>query len=141
MSEEPEASQPVVETDENDTVAGKGAAVVNRGRATPVYESSAVDPNQHRELLTGGMSGAPDIQIETVFCRLHAQRRGIARKRELHTVRAIAHRVAHSLPLCHRLRRLPTQLTDRWLREGDAFEGNDFPLRLPSQLARVDGDR
>ncbi len=140
VREESEASQPIVEADENNSIPGEGAAVVDRGRAAAVHEASPVNPHQHWKLPGRRVSGSPDIQIETIFRGLHAQWRGVTRKRDLHAVRTVGRRLTHSLPLGRGLRRPPPQLADRRQREWDAFEGANIPVHAALEFAGVDGD-
>ena len=87
------------------------------------------------------MSGSPDIQIEAIFRGLHAQWRGVTRKRNLHAVRAVVRRLTHSLPLSRGLWRPPPQLADRRQREWDALEGANIAVHVALEFAGIDGNR
>jgi hypothetical protein len=64
-------AEPAVERDGYTALAGKGRTIIRDNRAGAVFESAALDPDQHRER---GLSRlpCPDVQIQAVVALGHA---------------------------------------------------------------------
>src|ERR1700719_2668046 len=90
------------------------------GRAVDV--AATVDPDDHGQALGRGLylCRCPDVEVETI---LTYRGWGLARHgySGLHASRGKVIRFARSGPGCDRSGRMPTQVTDRWGCEWDAF--------------------
>ena len=125
MSKEAEAAEPVIEADQNHSAFRKLAAVIDCRRTAAIDPAAAVNPEHHRELLSLGFLGRPDIQNKAILCGSRPEWRGVARERQLHAIVAIARRSEGRGPLCRGLRGAPTESSDRWGRVRNSLIGDD----------------
>lgn len=63
---EAKSSQPVVETDKDNSLVSKRGAVVDIRRCSPLNPPSAVYPDHDRQFATAVL-GRPDVDVEAVF--------------------------------------------------------------------------
>ena len=106
MCESAEAADAIVGAEHQHALLRQVRARIRWRRRATIHEATAVDPEDHRQLVRG-TRWTPDIGIQAVFGRRCAERRCIARKRHLHAVVSVLRRIANSLPCCGRLRCTP----------------------------------
>jgi len=112
VDKEPKATKPVVEADDDDALAGKGAAVVPRNRRPAADKAAAVNPDDHWQLSVWlDIGGPPHIHEQAIFGWRGLDLFHVARR--LRAIRAKRGRLAYATPGRHWLRRAPAQVPDR----------------------------
>src|ERR1700704_3989245 len=113
MREKSEHAQPVVDGNDDRTLAGQHFTVIGARAGKAAGKSAAVDPYHNGQPVFGGLGGRPDVEIKAVFTQrrelglINSGSRWIRRLpagiRELRSL-------ANSLPCSGRLRRFPAQI-------------------------------
>src|SRR3989440_6361771 len=124
----------VVHGEHHDALAREACAVIAWLRAIASQESTAVEIDQHWQVILVRGGGCPHVQVEAVLAHAAGTKAHIAKEGQLHGPRGKLVGFAHPRPLCDRLRRLPPQLTDRRCREWDPFEAAKPRIWLRSSL-------
>src|SRR6185437_658739 len=133
-TKESEPPQPIVETDEDHSLARKLCSVKARKRASTDNPRASIDPHQHRQVLPAVLRN-PDIRIQAIFRGRIGELR-----RKLHAVVAKGSCLADPAPFGRGLRRTPTQLAHRRRRERDTFERSHSACGGSLNPACLDGD-
>src|ERR1700760_1340117 len=102
---------------------GKVGAVLPGLRGTSRDVTATIDPDHDGKLRRLVLCGRPDIKGQTVLADTGVAEDHVGVELGLHAMRAELTGVTDSLPLLHRLRRLPAEGTDRGCGIGNAEEG------------------
>lgn len=104
MSKEAEDAQAVVDRDDDDVLAGQARTVVRHDISGSALETTAIDPDVHRQLLRLEISGVvvgggPDVQVQAVLARhVLAGGKDADRRVRLRALGAEGGRVEHPRP-------------------------------------------
>ena len=115
VNQETENAEAIIHRHDHYALLRQMCAVLPRLGGCPRHESSAIDPNHHRQFFAGlRLGGNPHVQRQAVFTAACIAKFHIAKYFSLHAVRAKFRRLAHSGPLRHGCRRFPSQIANRW---------------------------
>src|SRR5881275_1766371 len=122
MGKEAKDVEPVVHGEHHEALACEACAVIAWLRAIASHKSTAVEIDQHWQVILVRGGGCPHVEGEAVLAHAAGAKAHIAKDGQLHGPRAKLVGFAQSRPVGDWLRRLPPQLTDRRCRKGDPFE-------------------
>src|SRR5437763_11608019 len=122
MGKEAKHGEPVVHGEHHDAPASEAGAIIAWLRAIASHKSTAVEIDQHGQVILVRGGRCPHVQVEAVLAHAAGTKAHIAKEGQLHGSRAKLVGFAHPRPVDDRLRRPPPQLTDRRCRKGDPFE-------------------
>src|ERR1051326_4828222 len=125
MREQAKHAQSVIYSHRDDTSSSDAFAIIPWLRTIASHKTSAIEVNQHRELLVCFLSRGPHIQIKTIFAHSVRPKIHVTKNGKLHGTRTEFIRLTHAGPIWNGLRFSPAQISNGRSSEGDAFECSD----------------
>src|ERR1700730_10958775 len=122
MREEAKHTQPIIHCQGNDSLTSHACTFISRLRTISRDESATIKIDKYRQLVFCGFGRCPDVEVKTAFAHAIGAEHHVAKNWTLHTAWTELIRLACSFPISDRLRRLPSQVADRWRRKVNAFE-------------------
>jgi hypothetical protein len=132
MSQKAERTHAIVESNHDHILGCKMRAIVSRYTSGATLESSTVDPEEHRELGSGGsILWRPDVHVQAVLRDVLASRREQTKRRVgLRTISAKVGSIKGTRPSGWWLWCSPSQVIDRRLGKWDTFVRDDVALKV-----------
>src|SRR6266550_6111208 len=122
VREEAKHTQTIIHCQSNDSLASHACAFISRLRPIARGESATIEIDKYRQLIFCGFGRGPNVEVKTVFAHAIGTENHVAKNWTLHTTWTELIRLACSFPIFDWLRRLPSEVADRWRRKGNAFE-------------------